>query len=86
MRGSIFLLIILAVAPALVFGQADAQNPTQNSKPAKQRSHMTITGCLTGKPDQYRLKDEQGKTVVPYSTKVSEPLRRSSRGCGLLIL
>lgn len=70
MSGRRFLLTILVVAPALAFGQTDAPSAPQNSKPAKQGSHKTITGCLTGKPDQYRLRDEKGKTVVPYSSNV----------------
>jgi hypothetical protein len=68
MRMSLFLLTILAIAPAVGFGQADAPNATQNRKSTKQ--HMIITGCLTGKHDQYRFKDEKGKTVIPYSATV----------------
>jgi len=68
MRRNAFLLIVLAVAPAIVFGQTDASNTTQNSKPSK---HKTMTGCLSGgTADEYRLKDDKGKTVLLYSTNV----------------
>lgn len=67
MRGH-FLLTVMAVASVLAFGQADAN---QNNKPAKQSKHETMTGCLTGKIDEYRLKDEKGKTVLLYSNNIN---------------
>jgi hypothetical protein len=64
MRSASLVLTVLLITPAFALSQADA---TQNSKPSK---HLTITGCLTGKPDAYRLKDAKGKTVIPYSKTV----------------
>jgi hypothetical protein len=70
MRGSLFLLTVLAVSPAVALSQTDAPSAAQESKAPKQHTHTTITGCLGGKPDQYRLKDEKGKTALLYSTKI----------------
>jgi hypothetical protein len=51
MRGSLFMLAILMVAPVL------AQSP-------KPKTHQTITGCLTstGSSHEYQLVDEKGVT------------------------
>jgi hypothetical protein len=58
MRGRLFVLAILVVAPALAFSQSPKQK--------------TITGCLTstGQPDEYRLVDKKGVTNLVYSTSV----------------
>jgi hypothetical protein len=59
MRGSLFVLAILMVAPVL------AQSP-------KTKTHQTITGCLTstGSSHEYQLVDEKGVTNIVYSTTV----------------
>ena len=58
MRGSLLVLAILVVTPALAFSQSP-----------KQKTHSTITGCLTstGQPDEYQLVDEKGVTNLVYS-------------------
>ena len=59
MRGRLFMLAILMVAPVL------AQSP-------KTKTHQTITGCLTstGSSHEYQLVDEKGVTNIVYSTTV----------------
>jgi hypothetical protein len=59
MRGSLFMLAILMVAPVL----AQSPNP---------KTHQTITGCLTstGSSHEYQLVDEKGVTSIVYSTTV----------------
>jgi hypothetical protein len=59
MRGSLFMLAILMVAPVL----AQSPNP---------KTHQTITGCLTssGSSHEYQLVDEKGVTNIVYSTTV----------------
>ena len=59
MRGSLFMLAILMVAPVL----AQSPNP---------KTHQTITGCLTstGHPNEYQLVDEKGITNQVYSATV----------------
>jgi hypothetical protein len=61
MRGRLFVLAILVVAPVLAFSQSP-----------KQKTHSKITGCLTstGQPDEYRLVDEKGVTNLVYSGTV----------------
>jgi hypothetical protein len=61
MRGRLFVLAILVVAPVLAF--------SQSSKP-KLRSR--ITGCLSGigRPYEYELVDEKGVTNLIYSVTV----------------
>jgi hypothetical protein len=61
MRGSLFVLAILLVAPALAFSQSP-----------KPKTHKTITGCLTStsQPDEYRLVDEKGVTNIVYSVTI----------------
>ena len=59
MRGRLFVLAVLVVAPALAF----SQSPKHQSK---------ITGCLTaGQPNDYRLVDQRGVTNYVYSDSVS---------------
>jgi hypothetical protein len=75
MRTSLFAVTLLMVTPTFTFSQTDTTTDSQ-AKPAKQRSHTTITGCLSnigksGKSSQYRLRDEKGKTVIPYSSTVN---------------
>jgi hypothetical protein len=59
MKGSLFVLAILVVAPALCVSQSSKQ-------------HSTITGCLTstGRHDEYRLVDQKGTTHLVYSSTV----------------
>src|SRR5438045_3035068 len=61
MRGRLFLLAILVVAPVVAFGQSP-----------KPRTHSKITGCLssTGHPDEYQLVNEKGVTNLIYSVTV----------------
>jgi hypothetical protein len=61
MRRNLLALAILVVTPALAFGQSP-----------KQKTHSTITGCLTstGKPDEYEIVDEKGVTNIVYSTSI----------------
>lgn len=61
MKGSLFVLAILVVAPALAFSQSP-----------KPKTHSKITGCLasTGQPDEYRLVDKKGVTNLVYSVTV----------------
>ena len=58
MRGRLFVLAVLMVAPALAFSQSP-----------KQKTHSKITGCLTraDQSDEYRLVDEKGITNQVYS-------------------
>jgi len=59
MRGRLFVLAVLVVAPVLAF----CQSPKHQSK---------ITGCLTaGQPNNYRLVDQRGVTNYVYSDSVS---------------
>jgi hypothetical protein len=59
MRGRLFVLAVLVVAPALAF----SQSPKHQSK---------ITGCLTaGQPNDYRLVDQRGVTNYVYSDSAS---------------
>ena len=61
MRGRLFVLAILVVAPALAFSQSP-----------EPKTHSKITGCLTstGQPHEYRLVDQKGVTNQVYSTTV----------------
>jgi hypothetical protein len=61
MRGRLFVLATLVVAPVLAFGQSP-----------KPRTHSKITGCLSGTdhPDEYQLVDEKGVTNLVYSVTV----------------
>jgi hypothetical protein len=61
MRGGLFVLAMLVVAPALAFGQSP-----------KPKTYNKITGCLSGtsQPDEYRLRDEKGVTNIVYSTAI----------------
>ena len=61
MRGSLLVLAILVVTPALAFSQSP-----------KQKTHSTITGCLTSgfQPDEYELVDEKGVANIVYSVSV----------------
>jgi len=54
MRGRLFVVAILVVAPVLAFSQSP-----------KTKIHSKITGCLTSSlhPDEYELVDEKGVTV-----------------------
>ena len=58
MRGRLFALVILVVAPVLAFSQSP-----------KPKTHSKITGCLTstGDPEGYQLVDEKGITNLVYS-------------------
>ena len=59
MRGRLFVLAVLLVAPALAFSQSP-------------KHHSKITGCLTaGQPNDYRLVDQRGVTNYVYSDSVS---------------
>ena len=71
MRGRVLVLIILTVTAGLAFSQ-HSQNTPPNSNPQSviPGNRTTITGCLTGEPDHYRLKDEKGVTNMVYSTTV----------------
>jgi hypothetical protein len=66
------LLTILVFMAALAFSQTDTQNATQNSnrQTATSEHRSTITGCLTGQPDHYRLKDQNGVTNMLLSPTV----------------
>ena len=61
MRGSLLVLAILVVTPALAFSQSP-----------KQKTHSTITGCLTSgfQHDEYELVDEKGVANIVYSVSV----------------
>ena len=61
MRGRLFVLAILVVAPAFAFSQSP-----------KPKTHSTITGCLTSgdQSDEYRLVDEKGVTNLVYSVTI----------------
>jgi hypothetical protein len=61
MKESLLVLALLVVTPALAFSQSP-----------KQKTHSTITGCLTSgfQPDEYRLVDEKGVTNLVYSVSV----------------
>jgi hypothetical protein len=58
MRGRLLVLAILVVTPTFVFSQSP-----------KQKTHSTITGCLThtSHSDDYRLVDEKGITNIIIS-------------------
>jgi hypothetical protein len=61
MRGGLFLLATLAVAPVLAYSQ-----------PPKPRVHSKITGCLSsiGQPDGYQPMDEKGSRTLVYGVTV----------------
>src|SRR5262249_9868008 len=64
MRGSLFALTILVVAPTLAFSQTE-----HNPKTAKQ---ATITGCLSKtKGNQYQLVDQKKVTNLLISDTVN---------------
>lgn len=70
MRGSLLLIITLAVTPGL-FSQNSQSAPSTGSPQSVTPGHRTtITGCLTGEPDHYRLTDEKGVTNIIYGTTV----------------
>jgi hypothetical protein len=66
MRENLFVLAILLLTSAFAFSQTDARSAAQNGK-SQTPKHKTITGCLTGKPKQYRLVDQKGTTTIVYS-------------------
>ena len=70
MRGSLVVLIILVVTPGLAFSQNTQSPPNSNPQSVIPGHRATITGCLTGEPDHYRLKDQTGVTNMIYSTAV----------------
>jgi hypothetical protein len=71
MRGSLLVTIILAVTAGLAFSQNSQNAPSTSSPQSVIPGHRTtITGCLTGEPDHYRLTDEKGVTNIIYSTTV----------------
>jgi hypothetical protein len=61
MRGRLLVLAILVATPTFVFSQSP-----------KQKTHSTITGCLThtSQHDEYRLVDEKGMTNIVYSVTI----------------
>jgi len=68
MRGISLLLTILVVMAALAFSQNATQNSDRQSAIPAHRN--TITGCLTGEPDHFRLKDQNGVTNMLLSPTV----------------
>lgn len=71
MRGSLLVLIILVVTSGLAFSQnTQSVPPNSNSQDVTPGHRTTITGCLSGEPDHYRLKDEKGVTNMVDSTTV----------------
>ncbi len=55
------LLALLLITPALVFSQNESSSANQNDRQTIQQQRLSsITGCLTGKPDEYQLVDESG--------------------------
>jgi hypothetical protein len=72
MRGRLFLLAILVVAPVVAFGQSP-----------KPRTHSTITGCLssTGHPDEYQLVNEKRVTNLIYTSDSLSPLLEINLQC-----
>jgi hypothetical protein len=73
MRGTLFLLTILLVTPALAYCQNEPSRATENSyrQSAPQESNSTLTGCLTGKPDEYQVTDQEGTTHLLFSPTVN---------------
>lgn len=69
MRGSLLALVILAVTAGLAVSQ-DNKNAPANSNPRDVRpgNRTTITGCLTGESDHYRLTDQKGVTNIVYGS------------------
>ena len=61
MRGRLFVLAILVIAPVLAFSQ-----------PPDPRPHSKITGCLTsaGSTEVFELVDEKGVTNLVYSERL----------------
>jgi hypothetical protein len=72
MRGSLVLLTILLVTPALAFSQAESSSATPDShrQTIDQQDSSTLTGCLTGKPDNYQIVDEGGTRHLIFNPNV----------------
>ena len=70
MRSSQLVFIILAVTAGLAAGQANQNAPQNNPQSVIPGHRTTITGCLTGEPDHYRLTDQKGVTNIVVSTTV----------------
>ena len=72
MRGSLLLLTILLVTPALVFSQTETPSATQDihRQSVQQQNSSTIIGCLTGKQDEYQLVDQEGTTHLLFNPTV----------------
>jgi hypothetical protein len=74
MRASFFLLTILLVTPTLAFSQYESPSATQsNDRQTMQQQGngtSTLTGCLTGKPDEYQLVDQRGTTHLIFNPGV----------------
>jgi hypothetical protein len=69
MRSSLFAVITLAVTIGLAVAQ-DNQNAPPNSNPQNVTPghRTTITGCVSGEPDHYRLTDQKGVTNILYGS------------------
>jgi hypothetical protein len=70
LRGSLMLVTIL-VLTQFAFSQSDNLTATQDPQAAQQRTESTITGCLTGKANEYRLVDQKGTTHLLLNPTVS---------------
>jgi hypothetical protein len=72
MRISFVLLTILSVTPVLAFSQNEPLSATPNDRQAMQQQDVrTLTGCLTGKPDQYQLVDQSGTQHLIFNPDVN---------------
>jgi hypothetical protein len=70
MRSSIIALTLLAVTCGLAFSQSNNSNPPQNSDISMEGVQGTLTGCLSGKPSEYTVTDQNGTKHMIMSPEV----------------
>jgi hypothetical protein len=72
MRRSLCLLTILLVTPAFAYSQTQTPSAAHDrqNQTAQAKNESTVTGCLTGKTDQYQLVDQAGTTHLLFNPTV----------------